>query len=161
LKFYQSVPRSQRISTDYYTNTNTGSTGQSFKLEGMANVEKLYILAEDVDGDLVDIQTVKLTSGNKTLFDYNGVEARLVGFHGLKKSHYKDSKVIELSFSINDKDHLSGQSFGGALSVRNLIDPRITVQTADANDVIYAVAKQLSTIQVAHSSGSVSVGANA
>lgn len=165
----------QKMSYDYYINNNIGTKNQPIKLEGMKNVLSLFVFVKKTKTDdaagadlynLVPIKKIRLTSGNKTILEFDGVETKILAFRNFKGGNalYKDTFVYELNFSL--KDHtLVGNSFGGALSIENLVDPRLIVDHTDDNDAdntheVFVVAKQLNVLHMLTSNGSLSLGAN-
>jgi hypothetical protein len=152
----------QKITYDYYLNNNVGKKLEPIKLEGMKNVLCLYVMVVvNASQELKPVKSVRLTSGNKTVLSVDNAEAKILTFRNFKGGSglYKDTFVYELNFSL--KDHtLVGNSFGGALSVENLVDPRLIVDhDGAANDhSIYIVAKQLSVLHMQVSNGGLLLG---
>lgn len=167
LKKYQGVSKIQYISSDAYTNNNVIALGANtnevqMKLEGIKNATSLYVIGYDAKGRVSEhISNVRMTSGNKDLVNYSRFEAQALAFTNMSKGKsYKDNLVIELGFSLNN-DLLDLESYGGSVSVSNLIDPRIHLRgSGTAVAECYCVAKQLSTVVVSTANGAVELGAS-
>lgn len=166
LKKYQSTSKIQVIGQDYYLNNNviaiTGGAGEGqAKLEGVKNATSLYVVAYDANGRVLDTTTrIRLTSGNKDIVNYTRFEAQALAFNSFKKGKsYKDNLVVELGFSMNSP-LLDLESYGGALSVGNLIDPRVHLTASGAVAQAVIVAKQLHTYVISTANGSVELGAS-
>ncbi len=169
LKKYQSMSKIQYISADFYTNNNTVSvaantTEVSGKLEGIKNATNLYVVGYDnVSGRVVEtLARVRLTSGNKDILNYSRFEAQALAFTGLSQGKaYKDNLVVDLGFSMNNP-LLDLESYGGSISVSNLVDPRVHLTGTGTGNAFtgYVVAKQLSTVVVSTANGAVELGAS-
>lgn len=166
LKKYQSMSKIQYITADFYTNNNTVSVGAntnevSAKLEGIKNATNLYVVGYDGAGRVSEqLARVRLTSGNKDILNYSRFEAQALAFTGLSVGKaYKDNLVVDLGFSMNNP-LLDLESYGGSISVGNLVDPRIHLTGAGTAFTGYVVAKQLSTVVVSTANGAVELGAS-
>lgn len=165
LKKYQATSKIQVIGQDYYLNNNVvvlaGAGEAQAKLEGIKNATSLYVVAYDGDGRVLDtITRVRFTSGNKDIVNYSRFEAQALAFNAFKKGKsYKDNLVVEVGFSLNSP-LLDLESYGGSLSVGNLIDPRVHLSASGAVNSAYVVAKQLHTYVISTANGSVELGAS-
>ena len=166
LKKYQSMSKIQYITADYYTNNNIVSVGAntnevSAKLEGIKNATNLYVVGYDGDGRVSEhLARVRLTSGNKDILNYSRFESQALAFTGLSQGKaYKDNLVVDLGFSMNNP-LLDLESYGGSISVSNLVDPRIHLVGTGTAFTGYVVAKQLSTVVVSTANGAVELGAS-
>jgi len=160
LKMYEGTDKTQKITHEFYSNTNIGvGNGVSFKLEGMKNVVKVYIQAVK-DNALQPITKIRLTSGNKTILEFNGLETKLLAFKNFKgMNNYKDTWVYTLSFGLQD-GQLVGNSFSGSINFAELTDPRLEVKSSAADSQIFVSVKQLSVIHMSTASGFLTLGAS-
>lgn len=163
LQRYAAESKLQMITHDRYECANTveavSANFKDMKLEGLKNVVRMSVIAINSDGKVVPIKAVKLTDGNKTMFNYTGVESRVLAFHGLKPNMYKENNIVHLDFALTDEHELVGESYSGSLSVENMIDPRLHVMSSE-NATVYVVGTQLSTIHINTASGAVLLGSS-